>query len=164
MKRYEKIVFETEDRNIIFKDSEEPLREKIIEVPNILKVHVYSENYANPPIPKGYRHICGEWNNGFVIERCSDGSQFVWIPVGSLDYAIRMEVINPRCDINKMKSKEPTYEVFQNYPSVIKYGGFYISRYNISRNETTGKPQSKKYCRPWTGIDFRDIARIAEEM
>ena len=44
-----------------------------------------SANYANPPIPEGYRFVCGEWNYGFVIERCSDGSQLVWIPVGSLE-------------------------------------------------------------------------------
>ena len=82
MKRYEKFVLEAE-KGITFEVSEETSGELIIRALN--KANVYSENYANPPILEGYKHVCGEWNNGFVIERCSDGSQFVWIPVGSLD-------------------------------------------------------------------------------
>jgi len=42
-------------------------------------------NYKNPKIPKGYVHLCGTWNTGFVIKNQFDGSEFVWIPVGMLD-------------------------------------------------------------------------------
>ena len=78
MKRYEKFVLEAE-KGITFEVSEGTSGELIA------TANVYSTNYVNPPIPEGYKHVCGEWNNGFVIERCSDGSQFVWIPVGSID-------------------------------------------------------------------------------
>ena len=84
MKRYEKFVLEAE-KGITFEVSEGTSGELIIRALNIATANVYSTNYVNPPIPEGYKHIFGEWNNGFVIERCSDGNQFVWIPVGSLD-------------------------------------------------------------------------------
>lgn len=84
MKRYEKFVLEAE-KGITFEDSEGTSGKLIIRDLNIVTADGYSTNYVNPPIPKGYRHILGEWNNGFTIERDSDGSQFVWIPVGSLD-------------------------------------------------------------------------------
>lgn len=82
--RYEKFVLEAE-KGITFEVSEGTSGELIIRALNIEKANVCSERYANPVVPEGYKHICGEWNNGFVIERYSDGSQFVWIPVGSLD-------------------------------------------------------------------------------
>lgn len=85
MKRYKKIVLEAE-KGITFEFSEKTSEKLIIRAQNVDRANVYYINYANPPIPERYKHVCGEWNNGFVIERCSDGSQFVWIPVGSLDY------------------------------------------------------------------------------
>ena len=84
MKRYEKFVLEAE-RGITVEVSEGTSGELIIRALNNATANVYSTNYVNPPIPEGYKHVGGEWNNGFVIERCSDGSQFVWVPVGSLN-------------------------------------------------------------------------------
>lgn len=45
--------------------------------------------------------------------------------------------------------------------SVKKYDGFYISRYNISKNKKTGNPQSVKGEMPWTNIDFNDAKKVA---
>lgn len=28
-----------------------------------------NDRFKKPPIPKGYRYVCGKWNDGFVIER-----------------------------------------------------------------------------------------------
>ena len=76
--------------------------------------------------------------------------QLVWVPVekldsnGTLDGVSYTEKFGKR---NYIKGKflneteRLTRELaFQN-ESVKKYGGFYISRYNISKNEKTGKPQ-----------------------
>lgn len=41
-------------------------------------------DYKNPPVPEGYKHIYGEWYNGFTIEREADGSRFTWVPVDAL--------------------------------------------------------------------------------
>lgn len=169
MKRYEKFVLEAE-KGITFEVSEGTSGELIIRALNIGKPNVCSENYANPPIPEGYKHIRGEWNNGFTIERCSDGSQFVWIPVGSLDSNGTLDGVSftekfgRRIYMHNKFSEgeyhERFYELEFQLESVEKYGGFYISRYNISKS-SKGKPQSVKGAMPWVNINFDDAEKIA---
>lgn len=162
--RYKKIVLEA-DNGITFKASEGTNGELIIRA---LKTNY---NYANPPIPKGYNHICGAWNNGFVIERESDGSQFVWIPVGYLDPD---GTLNGKDFIEKFGRRNYMYDKFsegvyhetltvelnKQIESVMKYGGFYISRYNISRS-LDGKPQSIKGVKPLVKINFYNAKKAA---
>lgn len=171
MKRYEKFVLEAE-KGITFEVSEETSGKLIIRALNIAKANVvYSTDYVNPPIPEGYKHVCGEWNNGFVIERCSDGSQFVWIPVGSLDANGKLdgkdfsEKFGRRNYMNKKFSDDKfnehlNDELLEQLESVKKYGGFYISRYSISKSPE-GKPQSVKGVMPWTNINFGDAKKVA---
>ena len=169
MKRYEKFVLEAE-KGITFEVSEGTRGELIIRALNIATANVNSTNYVNPPIPEGYKHVCGEWNNGFVIERCSDGSQFVWIPVGSLDSNGTLdgehfsEKFGRRNYMNNEFSDDEfnealNDELLEQLESVKKYGGFYISRYNISKRE--GKPQSVKGVMPWVNINFDDAKKVA---
>ena len=170
MKRYKKFVLEAE-KSINFEVSEGTSGELIIRALNITTFHVYSTNYVNPIIPEGYKHVCGEWNNGFVIERCSDGSQFVWIPVGSLDsngtldgehfsekFGRRNYMNDEFSDVEFNEALKG--ELLEQLESVKKYGGFYISRYNISKS-SAGKPQSVKGIRPWGKINFNDAKKIA---
>ena len=170
MKRYEKFVLEAE-KGITFEVSEGTSGELIIRALNIATANVYSTNYVNPPIPEGYKHVCGEWNNGFVIERCSDGSQFVWVPVGSLDsdgtfdgdhFDSKFGRRNFRNDefADYGYHEELKGELLEQLESVKKYGGFYISRYNISKS-SAGKPQSVKEVMPWVNINFDDAKKIA---
>lgn len=51
-------------------------------------------------------------------------------------------------------------ELLEQLESVKKYGGFYISRYNISKS-SAGKPQSLKGFMPWVNINFDDAKKIA---
>jgi len=187
MKRYEKFVFEAE-KGIILEASEGTSGELVIkakamqsrEVVNKTKENVtiqtaktnnHGINYKNPPIPKGYKHICGEWNNGFVIERCSDGSQFVWVPVGSLDSNGTLDGVSftekfGRRNYRNDKFSEGgfherlTNELALQLESVKKYGGFYISRYHISKS-SKGKPQSVKGVMPWVDISFNQAKKVA---
>lgn len=108
------------------------------------------QNYANPPIPKGYKYVEGSWNNGFVIERKSDQSQFVWVPVESL----------PESNIEAVLYNTNMYYESE---SMEKYGGFYISRFNISKS-IEWKPQSKRGKYPWTFITFDNAKTIANSM
>lgn len=170
MKRYEKFVLEAE-RGITVEVSEGTSGELIIRALNNATANVYSTNYVNPPIPEGYKHVSGEWNNGFVIERCSDGSQFVWVPVGSLnsngtlDGEHFSEKFGRR---NYMNNEFSVYEfhealkdeLLEQLESVKKYGGFYISRYNISKS-SAGKPQSVKGVMPWVNLNFNDAKKVA---
>jgi len=168
--RYEKIVLEAE-KGITFEVSERANGELIIRALNIVSDNIYSENYVNPPIPEGYKYVEGEWKNGYVIERCSDGSQFVWIPVGSLDsdgtldgeqFTEKFGRRNyQKVEFSDNEFNEPLEgELFEQFESVKKYGGFYISRYNISKS-SKGKPQSVKGVMPWVSIDFNDAKQVA---
>ena len=172
MERVKKIVLEAEN-GITFKISEGTSGAITIKDMKNSTVNVYSTNYVNPPIPEGYKYVCGKWNNGFAIERCSDGSQFVWIPVGSLDpdgtldgksFSERFGRRNYREDDDKFSCKHfhenLNQELSEQLESVKKYGGFYISRYNISKS-STGKPQSVKGAIPWVDISFDDAKKIA---
>lgn len=152
---------------------------RIIDITPIIKerkmgqVNLYSKNYINPPIPEGYVHICGEWNHGFVIQKLLDGSQFVWVPVGSLEangtldgrtFVEKLGRRNYRNDLfSETEFHEPLTEDFMmQLQSVKKYGGFYISRYPISKNKENGRPQSVKGEKPWTNITVEDAKRVAE--
>lgn len=170
MKRYEKFVLEAE-QGIVFDVSEGTSGELVIRALPIEKANSYSERYANPVVPEGYKHICGEWNNGFVIERCSDGSQFVWIPVGSLDSNGTLDGEHfsekfgrrkyQQAEISKGKYNESlSDELLRQLESVKKYGGFYISRYHISK-AANGKPQSVKGAIPWGNINWFDAKEVA---
>ena len=170
MKRYEKFVLEAE-KGITFEVSEGTSGELIIRALNIATANVYSENYANPPIPEGYKYVCGDWKNGFVIERDSDGSQFVWIPVWSLDSNGTLDGVSfaekfGRRNYRNNEFSEGEFhetltgELAMQLESVKKYGGFYISRYNISKS-SEGKPQSVKGVMPWVNINFDDAKKVA---
>ena len=168
--RYDKIVLEA-GKGITFEVLEETSGELIIRALDIATANAYSKEYVNPPIPEGYKHICGKWNNGFVIERDSDGSQFVWIPVGSLYSNGTLDGVSfttkfgrrNYCDneFSKAEFHEGlTYELELQLESVKKYGGFYISRYNISMS-LEGKPQSVKGVMPLVNITFEDAKEVA---
>lgn len=170
MKRYEKFVLEAE-KGITFEVSEGTSGELIIRALNIATANVYSTNYVNPPIPERYKHVCGEWNNGFVIEKCSDGSQFVWIPAGSLDSNGTLDGVSFTEKFGRRNYQNDEFseggfhetltgELALQLESVKKYGGFYISRYNISKS-STGKPQSVKGVMPWVNINFDDAKKVA---
>lgn len=51
-------------------------------------------------------------------------------------------------------------ELLEQLESVKKYGGFYISRYNISKS-SEGKPQSVKGVKPWINSNFDDAKKVA---
>ena len=174
MKRYGKFVLEAEN-GITFEVSDGTCGELIIRARNIATANVFpknnvSTNYENPPIPKGYKHICGEWNNGYVIERRFDGSQFVWVPVGSLDSNGTLdgknfsEKFGRRNYTDDEFSNEPLNdELIEQVKSVKKYGGFYISRYNISMGYAE-RPQSVKGVMPWVNIDYYYAGLVASQI
>lgn len=128
-------------------------------------------NYENPPIPQRYHYIEGNWNDGFVIERNNDGSQFVWVPVGILNAKSTLDGRNYKeqfgrkaweKDIfsSKYYHEDLTKELLEQIRSVKKYGGFYISRYNISKGENN-IPQSVKGKRPWTELTWHEARSVS---
>lgn len=185
--RYKELVLKA-DEGITFKISEGEDGQVIIRALNHFgKGSVYSQNYVNPPVPEGYKHVEGKWYNGFVIERRSDGSQFVWIPVGylnsdgTLDGDVFIEKFGRRNYMSHKYNQKYGYiyaedefsdegyheelseELLEQLESVKKYGGFYISRYNISQG-MDGKPQSIKGVKPWVDLRFAEVKELAASM
>lgn len=136
---------------------------------------------VNPPIPEGYYYVEGKWYNGYVIERFSDNSQFVWIPVEILPengtrqegtYFVKKakqicDVKFGKRDFGQWKNKyneffeyfDPrTMDFINQIQSVNKYGGFYISRYNISDGNV-----SKPYKLPLS-IEYEEAEKMALQM
>lgn len=169
MKRSKKIVLEAPE-GYTFGVSEEASGElKIKLIPTVATE--YSRDYTNPPIPEGWEHVEGEWNNGFVIQD-SKGNQFVWVPVGFLDpngtldgssfsekFGRRNYLVGEFSDGEFNEELEE--ELHKQWESVQKYGGFYISRYNISRSKT-GEAKSVKGAMPWTNINWFDAMEAAK--
>lgn len=190
MEWYEKNIVLKANAGTTFKISRDSFGYIIIEALNTAKKldGLYCKNYANPPIPKGYSRIFGEWNTGIVIQRNSDKSQFVWVPVASLESngtidgkhfvekfgrrAFRDEKIASYSSDSSYIFYEIVVDHFASYKneidarlkeqfeSVRKYGGFYISRFNISIGKDR-KPHSLQGVMPWTGISYLVAEKIA---
>ena len=170
MKRSKKIVLEAPE-GYTFGVSEEDSGElKIKLIPTVAIEN--SGNYTNPPIPEGWEHVEGEWNNGFVIQDFK-GNQFVWVPVDFLDANGTLDGTNFSEKFGRRNYQDDEFsddefneeleeELHKQWESVQKYGGFYISRYNISRNGKTGDVQSVKGKMPWTNIDWFDAMEAAK--
>ena len=165
-KRYEENLKEIKERmELTFEVLEEQEKVKVKELD--MEINLYSRNYTDPPIPEGYEHIEGEWNTGFVIERESDASQFVWVPVGSLKpngtldgwyfcekfgrrkFGVKKEWARKIFDEKSIIMFTDYYrsyfkeelegELLEQLDSVKKYGGFYVSRFLISHRELPGE-------------------------
>lgn len=130
----------------------------------------YTGKYVEPVIPNGYRYAYGNWNEGYVIERISDGSLFTFVPVGSLKDNGTFDGIkfNQRFgrrkwfgEDEKLGNEPIKQEIWNQFHSVREYGGFYISTYQISRS-IFAKPQSLEGRKPWTYLDFNCAREIAE--
>lgn len=131
-------------------------------------------NYKTPPIPEGFYKSEGNWDTGFVITSKYDGSQFVWVPVQYLtrayvDEETITEVKFARRNYREMstdfsKTEDPkTEEFLLQEESIMKYGGFYISRYTISKGN--GKaPVSTKGGMPWVMVNQKEAIEIASRM
>lgn len=120
------------------------------------------------PIPEGYQRTSEE----LVIRRISDKSEFVWIPVEMLDENGTLDGLNFNNKFGRRRFHnerfseteyvdEMTIELKEQIKSVEKYGGFYVSRFLISKsnNEVI---QSKKNAEPLVNVTFDEAVQYAE--
>lgn len=118
---------------------------KNIVISNILKI---SAN--NPYVPKGFHHIEGtEVDTGYVIED-GVGNQYVWVPVET-------GKLSRTTETNEQYS-EDDYTANGLYNSVAKYYGFYIARYEASKDNVKGLEIAKSVEKtiPWSNITYED--------
>ena len=120
-------------------------------------------NAGTVPLPSGFYYVGGDYDTGLVISDkqgdtldasgTSMGNQFVWIPVASeadltrtnFDANGKPTTGEPASGLNVTSFSEPyasgysteTEEYNTMKTQVLKYGGFYIGRYEAGVNSTT---------------------------
>ena len=118
------------------------------------------------PIPKGFTYKEGTKDTGLVIQD-EKGNEFVWVPATGSTYV----------KDKNFKGVTPTGDdtlpngITDETADVVKYGGFYIARYeagipegDTSPSNKTGTPVSKKGATVWTNIDYTNAKASAESM
>ena len=133
-----------------------------------------AEEVEGVPIPKGFTYKEGTKDTGLVIQD-EKGNEFVWVPATESTY---------RKDTSFPGGNAPTGEdtlpngIIDETADVVKYGGFYIGRYEagVPENQTAidgkssstsnvkGVPVSKKDAIVWTYIDYTNAKASAESM
>lgn len=114
-----------------------------------------------------------EWKNMSEVNRLRETyNQLVWIPVNMLSATSTLDGIHYNEKFGRMNYQNEEFsereyseplegELTALKESVDIYGGYYITRYKVSRDEKTGEPRSIKGANPWTGIDFPTAKNVA---
>ena len=116
------------------------------------------------------------WKNPHEVETLKRTyDQFVWTPVelrtanATLD-GIHFNEKFGRMNYQNDEFSESEYheplvsDFFFQKKSIDKYGGYYSSRYDISKDEKTEKPRSVKGVYPWSSLSFLSAKEIASTM
>ncbi|MCX8074439.1 MAG: hypothetical protein N2749_02490 [Clostridia bacterium] len=125
-----------------------------------------------PFIPTGFKHVCGDIDEGFVIED-SLGNQFVWINIkilklnGTLNGNSFNEQFGRRNYNNYIfgrngYNEDMSFALIKQVESVKKYGGFYLGRYTISCND--GNPMSVCGGKVWNNISWYEAVNQSKNM
>ena len=125
-----------------------------------------AEEVEGVPIPKGFTYKEGTKDTGLVIQD-EKGNEFVWVPATESTY---------RKDTS-FQGTTPTGDdtlpngITDETADVVKYGGFYIGRYeagipegDTSPSNKIGIPVSKKDATVWTNINYTNAKASAENM
>ena len=125
-----------------------------------------AEEVEGVPIPIGFTYKEGTKDTGLVIQD-EKGNEFVWVPATENTY---VKDTSFRGDKPTGDDKLPN-GITDETADVVKYGGFYIGRYEagIPEGETstsnkTGIPVSKKDATVWTNINYTNAKTSAESM
>ena len=132
-----------------------------------------AEEVEGVPVPKGFTYKEGTKDTGLVIKDDND-NEFVWVPATESTYA----------KDTSFKGVKPTGDdtlpngITDETADVVKYGGFYIGRYEAgvpenqssidgksnSTSDVKGVPVSKKDATVWSNINYTNAKANAESM
>ena len=135
-----------------------------------------AEEVEGVPVPKGFTYKEGTKDTGLVIQD-EKGNEFVWVPATESTYV-------KDTSFPSYKKVKPTGDdtlpngITDETADVVKYGGFYIGRYEagVPENQTAidgkssstsnviGTPVSKKGATVWTYINYTNAKANAEGM
>ncbi len=125
-----------------------------------------SEVKYGVPIPKGFTYKEGTKDTGLVIKDDND-NEFVWVPATESTY---VKDTSFRGDKPTGDDKLPN-GITDETADVVKYGGFYIGRYeagipegDTSPSNKIGIPVIKKDKTVWTDIHYTNAKASAESM
>ena len=121
------------------------------------------------PIPKGFKYKEGTKDTGLVIKDDND-NEFVWVPATESTY--RKDTSFPSWNNIKPTGDDSLPNgITDETVDVVKYGGFYIGRYeagipegDTSISNKTGIPVSKKDATVWSYIDYTNAKASAGSM
>ena len=121
------------------------------------------------PIPIGFKYKEGTKDTGLVIQD-EKGNEFVWVPATESTYA--KDTSFPSYNNIKPTGDDTLPNgITDETADVVKYGGFYIGRYeagipkgDTSPSNKTGIPVSKKDATVWTYINYTNAKASAESM
>ena len=125
-----------------------------------------AEEVDGVPVPKGFEYKEGTKETGVVIQD-GKGNEFVWVPATEGTYVkdTNFPVVKPTGDDSLPSG------ITEETADVIKYGGFYIGRYeagvpegDTSPSDKVGTPVSKKDAIVWTNINYSNAKSSAEKM
>ena len=123
------------------------------------------------PIPKGFTYKEGTKDTGLVIKDDNDNdNEFVWVPATESTYK-KDTSFTASNGLKPIGDDTLPNGITDERADVIKYGGFYIGRYeagvpegDTSPSNKTGIPVSKKGAIVWTSIDYTNAKASAESM
>ena len=135
-----------------------------------------AEEVNGVPVPKGFTYKEGTKDTGLVIQDDND-NEFVWVPATESTYV--KDTSFPSSNNFKPTGDDTLPNgITDETADVVKYGGFYIGRYEagVPENQSTidgnssstsnvkGVPVSKKGATVWTRIDYTNAKANAESM
>ena len=127
-----------------------------------------AEEVEGVPVPKGFTYKEGTKDTGLVIKDDND-NEFVWVPATESTYA--KDTSFPSYNIKSTGDDTLPNGITDETADVVKYGGFYIGRYeagipegDTSPTNKTGIPVSKKGATVWSNINYTNAKANAESM
>ena len=125
-----------------------------------------AEEVEGVPVPKGFTYKEGTKDTGLVIKD-EKGNEFVWVPATESTY--RKDTSFP--GVTPTRDDTLPNGIKDETADVVKYGGFYIGRYeagipegDTSPSNKIGIPVSKKDATVWTNINYTNAKASAENM
>ena len=128
-----------------------------------MNINYENQKYNEPYIPDGFSYVEGDWKNGFVIQD-SNNNQYVWVPCTNKENTESVILERKNWSTQDIVSKDlcnnDEYEKF--IQSALENGGFYISRYEIGKENE--KPVSKPGVETWIDINRNKANEVVAQM
>ena len=147
-----------------YSDEFKIMKSKIQEEENYYKNMINKEyDLQKMYIPEGFKYIEGTIETGFVIED-NNKNQYVWVSCSNKETENQIKLQKSNFESIAFFYKEGCYDLeYKDFiNSALKYGGFYISRFEIG-NEN-GNPVSKYGAEVYNNISRNQAKQIIDKM